>query len=47
MNGKAPHDEGYAEIYARGETENSLLAFETYMKDSFSNDIAKVKASLP
>jgi hypothetical protein len=47
MNGKAPHDENYAEIYASGETENSLLAFETYMKDSFSNDIAKVIVSLP
>jgi len=46
LNGKAPHDDLYREIYAAGEMESALSAFNGYMRDSFASDIGRVNASL-
>lgn len=42
INGKAPKDDLYDEIYAAGEMESAQIAFDTYMRDCFSADIAKL-----
>ena len=44
LNNKAEHDQNYKEIYASGEMELAKLAFDTYMRESFSKDMEKVAA---
>jgi hypothetical protein len=46
MNGKAPLDENYRQIYAPGEMEAAKSAFDTYMRDSFQADMARLGAAL-
>ena len=46
LNGKAPHDEGYASVYAPGESESALFAFNSYMRESFFIDVERIKKSI-
>jgi len=46
LNGKAPHDDLYREIYAPGEMESAKSAFDAYMRDSFAFDIERLNSIL-
>ncbi len=44
INGKAPDDDLYREIYAPGEMQSAQIAFDTYMRDCFAEDIKRLNS---